>query len=67
MFTQGLAPLALAGLVAAVPSVRASQLLLRHAQEPQELAPAIRATIAAALLHGAVLTLALLLSAPANA
>jgi len=66
VLAHALPPLALAGLVAAVPSVRAALLLLRHAHEPQQLAPAIRTTIAAALLHGAALTLALLLSAPAR-
>lgn len=63
VLAHALPALALAGLVAAVPSTRAALLLLRHAAVPRELAPAIRATIAAAILHGAAVSLALLLDA----
>jgi 1,4-dihydroxy-2-naphthoate octaprenyltransferase len=35
--------------------------LLRHAGEPQQLAGAIKLTIAAMLLHGALLSIALLI------
>lgn len=67
VLVQALPPLALAGLGAAVPSMRAALLLLRHAHQPQQLASAIRTTIAAAILHGAALSLALLLNPPAIA
>jgi 1,4-dihydroxy-2-naphthoate octaprenyltransferase len=50
---------ALPALVAALPSVVATRELLRHAAQPQALAPAIRMTIAAALLHGLLLAGAL--------
>jgi 1,4-dihydroxy-2-naphthoate octaprenyltransferase len=66
VLTGSLPPLALAALIAAAPSVLAARILLRHAEQPQQLAPAIRATIGAAALHGAVLSAALLLSAPAS-
>ena len=51
--------LAAAALVSAVPGMKATAVLMRHAREPQALDPAIRATIGAALLHGAVLAGAL--------
>jgi 1,4-dihydroxy-2-naphthoate octaprenyltransferase len=51
----------LVALAAALPSALATRQLLRHAAEPQALAPAIRLTIAAALLHGLLLAGALLL------
>ncbi|MBM4443078.1 MAG: prenyltransferase [Candidatus Rokubacteria bacterium] len=62
---SALPPLALAALVAALPSIRAARILLRHAEQADKLAPAIRTTIAAAALHGTVLSAALVLSAPA--
>lgn len=51
---------ALAALLAAPPSALAARDLWRHAAAPQALAPAIRKTIAAALLHGVLLAGALL-------
>jgi len=50
-----LPPLALAALVSAVPAIAAARLLSRNARRPEALDPAIRATIGAAMLHGAVL------------
>jgi 1,4-dihydroxy-2-naphthoate octaprenyltransferase len=47
--------LALAALVSAVPAIAAARLLVRNAHRPEALDPAIRATIGAAMLHGAVL------------
>jgi 1,4-dihydroxy-2-naphthoate octaprenyltransferase len=47
--------LALAALVSAVPAFAATRLLLRNARRPEALDSAIRATIGAAMLHGAVL------------
>lgn len=49
----------LVALVAAVPSAFAARELVRHAAEPARLAPAIRATITAACLHGALVAGAL--------
>jgi len=46
---------ALAALASLVPAAGAARDLLRHAAEPRRLAPAIRATIGAALLHGLLL------------
>ena len=51
---------ALVALLAAPPSVLAARELWRHATRPQALAPAIRMTIVAALLHGMLLAGALL-------
>jgi 1,4-dihydroxy-2-naphthoate octaprenyltransferase len=51
--------LALAALLAAVPSAYAAARLWRYAGAPQQLAPAIRATIVAALMHGTLLAAAL--------
>jgi 1,4-dihydroxy-2-naphthoate octaprenyltransferase len=51
--------LAGAALVSAVPGMKATLVLLRHARRPEALDPAIRATIGAALLHGAILAAAL--------
>jgi 1,4-dihydroxy-2-naphthoate octaprenyltransferase len=45
----------LAALASAVPAARAVHELFQHAAEPQQLAPAIRATIGAAALHGLLL------------
>ncbi len=42
-------------------SVKAMRLLLRHAAQPQQLGDAIKLTIAAMLLHGALLSLGLIL------
>jgi 1,4-dihydroxy-2-naphthoate octaprenyltransferase len=47
--------LALAALVSAFPAIVAARLLLAQARRPEALDPAIRATIGAAMLHGAVL------------
>jgi 1,4-dihydroxy-2-naphthoate octaprenyltransferase len=47
--------LTLAALVSAVPAFAATRLLLRNARRPEALDAAIRATIGAAMLHGAVL------------
>jgi 1,4-dihydroxy-2-naphthoate octaprenyltransferase len=56
MVAAGALPaLAAMALVSIVPGMQASAVLLRHLREPQALDPAIRATIGAALLHGAVL------------
>ena len=57
-----LPPLALIALAGAVPSAFAARELARYAAEPSRLAPAIRATIGAACLHGALLAGALLAS-----
>ncbi len=46
---------ALAALVALAPALVATRGLLAHAAEPRLLAPAIRATIGAAMLHGILL------------
>jgi 1,4-dihydroxy-2-naphthoate polyprenyltransferase len=54
--------LALASLVAAAPTFAAMNFLRRHATEPQQLAPAIKMTIAAASLHGLLLAAALAFS-----
>ena len=53
---------ALIALAAALPSSFAARALLRHAGQPSRLAPAIRATIGAACLHGALLAGALFAS-----
>ncbi|MEI7456531.1 MAG: prenyltransferase [Nitrosomonadales bacterium] len=52
---------ALLALLALPLSVQAARLLLRHAHQPQQLGGAIKLTIAAMLLHGALLSLALLI------
>ena len=52
----------LLALVAAVPSAFAARELVRHAAQPARLAPAIRATIAAACVHGALVAGALFLA-----
>ncbi len=53
--------LSLLALLALPLSVKAARQLLRHAGAPQQLAGAIKLTIAAMLLHGALLSLALTL------
>jgi 1,4-dihydroxy-2-naphthoate octaprenyltransferase len=58
---SGLLPgAALFALVSLLPAFIAAALLLRQAQSPSRLAPAIRLTILAALLHGVVLAAMLL-------
>ena len=47
--------LALAALASVLPAQAAARVLLREARRPEALDPAIRATIGAALLHGALL------------
>jgi 1,4-dihydroxy-2-naphthoate octaprenyltransferase len=59
---DALPDLALLGLASVVPGFAATRVLLRHARHPEALDPAIRATIGAALLHGAVLAVALFLA-----
>jgi 1,4-dihydroxy-2-naphthoate octaprenyltransferase len=51
--------LALVALVSAFPAFAATRVLARQALRPAALDPAIRATIGAALLHGALMTAAL--------
>jgi len=58
----GLPMSALAALLALPLSVMAAHILLRHASEPQQLGGAIKLTIAAMLLHGALLSLAILMN-----
>lgn len=58
----GLPRSALAALLALPLSVKAAHILLRHASEPQQLGGAIKLTIAAMLLHGALLSLAILMN-----
>jgi len=61
----GLVPrLALIALASAVLSAKAARGLFGHAGEPERLVPAIKATIAAASLHGLLLAVAFALSAP---
>ncbi len=58
----GVLPLmSLLGMLAAPLSWRATRQLLRHAQQPQQLVDAIRQTIAAMLVHGALLSMGLIL------
>ncbi|HEX9184520.1 MAG TPA: prenyltransferase [Burkholderiales bacterium] len=52
--------LAAMALVSVIPGTKATLVLVRHAKRPQALDPAIRATIGAALLHGAILAAALI-------
>lgn len=54
--------LALIALLAVPLSMQAARLLLRHAAQPQQLGDAIKLTIAAMMMHGALLSLALILS-----
>jgi 1,4-dihydroxy-2-naphthoate octaprenyltransferase len=53
---------ALLALAALLPAGFASRELLRYASTPSRLGPAIKATIGAALLHGVILSAALMLS-----
>jgi 1,4-dihydroxy-2-naphthoate octaprenyltransferase len=50
---------ALIALAALAPALTATKGLLAHAGQPAELAPAIRATIAAAMVHGILLAVGL--------
>lgn len=54
--------LVLLALLALPLSVKAARLLLRHAAQPQQLGDAIKLTIAAMMVHGALLSLALILT-----
>ncbi len=53
---------ALVALLALPPSIKAARLLLQHAAQPQQLGDAIKATIGAMMMHGTLLSLALILS-----
>lgn len=53
---------ALLALLALPLSLKAARLLLLHAAQPQQLGDAIKLTIAAMMVHGALLSLALILS-----
>ncbi len=57
-----LPPLVLLASLALPLSVQAARLLLRHAAQPRQLGDAIRLTIAAMMVHGALFSLALVLS-----
>jgi 1,4-dihydroxy-2-naphthoate octaprenyltransferase len=57
-----LPPSALVALVALVPAAFAARVLLKHADSPAVLAPAIKATIVAAILFGLVLSAVLVVS-----
>jgi 1,4-dihydroxy-2-naphthoate polyprenyltransferase len=60
---RGYLPTAALVALATLPlSLRAQQQLIRHAESPSELAPAIRMTLAAAHLHGVLLAGALFLT-----
>ena len=54
--------LALIAFLALPLSIKAARLLLQHAAQPQQLGDAIKATIGAMMVHGTLLSLALLLS-----
>ncbi|NOT19216.1 MAG: prenyltransferase [Sideroxydans sp.] len=54
--------LALLSFLALPLSVQAARLLLQHAAQPQQLGDAIKLTIAAVMMHGALLSLALILN-----
>lgn len=58
-------PWCAAALLPAVLSLRAARLLLVHARQPGQLAPAIKLTVAAANLHGVLMAAGLALSHPA--
>jgi 1,4-dihydroxy-2-naphthoate octaprenyltransferase len=53
--------LALLALLALPLSAKAARLLLRHAAQPQQLGDAIKLTIGAMMVHGALLSLALII------
>jgi 1,4-dihydroxy-2-naphthoate octaprenyltransferase len=59
---RALPPLVLLGLLSAPLSLKAARELLQHAARPQQLAPAIQATIAAMLAHGALVSAALFIA-----
>ena len=54
--------LALTAFLALPLSIKAARLLLLHAAQPQQLGDAIKATIGAMMVHGSLLSLALLMS-----
>ncbi len=54
--------LALIAFLALPLSIKAARLLLQHAAQPQQLGDAIKATIGAMMVHGSLLSLALLFS-----
>ncbi len=54
--------LSLLALLALPLSMKAARLLLRHAAQPQQLGDAIKATIGAMMVHGALLSLSLIIS-----
>jgi 1,4-dihydroxy-2-naphthoate octaprenyltransferase len=54
--------LALIAFLALPLSVKATLLLLRHAAQPQQLGDAIKLTIGAMMVHGSLLSLALILT-----
>jgi 1,4-dihydroxy-2-naphthoate octaprenyltransferase len=54
--------LALIALFALPLSVQAARLLLRHAAQPQQLGDAIKLTIGAMMVHGTLLSVALILT-----
>ncbi|HID50043.1 MAG TPA: prenyltransferase [Chromatiales bacterium] len=58
-----LPPPAIIALLPVVLSIKAARILLAHADQPRALAPAIPMTILAMLAHGALLSVALVLSA----
>lgn len=58
----GLPLLALAAFLALPLSVKAARLLLQHAAQPRQLGEAIKATIGAMMVHGTLLSLALILT-----
>lgn len=56
---HALPPVAAVACLSLIPALKAARLLLTHAQEPAELLPAIKLTIAAAHVHGLLLVAAL--------
>lgn len=56
--------LGLIALASVVLTAKAARDLIRHADQPQQLVPAIKLTIGAAWLHGLLLAAALTFSAP---
>ena len=63
LILSGLLPtIALIAILPLPLTVKAAQLMLRYPAQPQRLAPAIRMTIAAMLMHGTLLSIALVYS-----
>ncbi|MFO7593130.1 MAG: UbiA family prenyltransferase, partial [Pseudomonadota bacterium] len=60
VMSVGVTPWVQLALLASPLSMVAAAILLRHAEEPEHLVPAIRLTIVAALAHGLLLTLGLM-------